>query len=242
MAAVLKLTPEFATESDVYAAYDGLVRRLALKLSRNLPDTVSMDDLLQAGSIALIEAYRRYDGSSGASFETYASIRVNGAMVDELRRTAFGSRGVRRELRRVAGVVDLLSKRAGREPRNAEIAAELGLEINQYHSLMARSLHQQVLSLDIPGPDNEGSIGDSMAHDGLSPESEVARIELNERVRSAIDQLPERECMALTLYYYHGMNLREVGMRMGVSESRVCQLQSSGVRKLRANLAELDAA
>ncbi len=242
MAAVLKLTPEFAGEADVYAAYEGMVRRLAFKLSRHLPETVSLEDLLQAGSIALIEAYRRYDGSSGASFETYASIRINGAMVDELRRTAFGSRGVRRELRRMADVIDLLSNRVGREPRNAEVAKEMGLEINQYYSLMARSLQQQVLSLDVPGPDSDGSVGDAIENECLSPESEAECLEINQRVRTAIEQLPERERLALSLYYFHGMNLREVGLRMGLSESRVCQLQSGATRKLRASLIEFKAA
>lgn len=242
MAAVAKMAPEFASETELFNQYENLVRRLAFKMAKTLPDSVCLDDLCQAGFMGLIEAYRRFDGTSGASFATYATIRINGAMLDELRRNAFGSRQVRREARRAAEAIGFLSRREGRVPRSVEIAAELGMETNEYHRLVANSANQQLVSLDTPSAESDSSLGDCLPGDEVAPEVRAQDQEMTSLLHEAIAELPEREREAILGGYQSGLTLKEIGSTIGVSESRVCQLQASGLRRLRAKIVPLVAA
>ncbi len=212
-----------------------LVRRIAHHLAARLPPGVDVDDLVQAGMIGLIEAARQFRGDGGASFETFASFRIRGAMIDELRRGDWTPRSVHRKVREAADALRELEQRHGRAASSQEVAAAIGLKPDEYQQLMDDAARGQVLSLD--------ATVDAAGEPALSPDTHQAgpatlldQAEFRDALAEAITSLPDRERTVMALYYQEEMNLREIGAVLGVTESRVCQIHGQALVRLRARM------
>lgn len=223
-------------QRDLLEQHLPLVRRQALSLQLKLPACVELDDLIQAGTIGLLDALKRFDANQGASFATFASQRIRGAMLDELRSRDWVPRRVRRNARALDETLRLLEQRLGRAPEEREIAAAMGIDLAEYRQLLLDANGSQMVALDEMGEDEIDAV--SATSQALSPFAELAEGRDRERLIKAIEALPEREKLLLALYYQEDLNLKEIGAVLGVSESRVCQLHSQAVARLRSWLAE----
>jgi RNA polymerase sigma factor FliA len=217
-----------------------LVKRIAYHLMSRLPPSVQADDLIQAGMIGLLEASRNYDPTQGASFETYAGIRIRGAMLDEIRRTDWTPRSVHRKARQVAEAVREIENQKGRDARDNEVAALLGISLDEYHKILQDATGCRVFSFEDPAALGSGDDDDLGA--GIeAPNQPLENLQTQDFQRSlaeAIAGLPERERLVMALYYDEELNLREIGEVLGVSESRVCQIHGQALIRLRARMGE----
>ncbi|MDR1350709.1 MAG: RNA polymerase sigma factor FliA [Zoogloeaceae bacterium] len=217
--------------------YAPLVKRIAHHLMARLPANVQLEDLVQNGMIGLLDAFARYEEGLGAQFETYASQRIRGAMLDGLRENDWLPRSLRREMRRVENALRQLEQQQGRPPSEGELAENLGMPLADYQKLLQEARGHQILYLD-DFVSEEGE--DFLArHLGSSADDPIVRLEdknLRQHLVRAIDALPEREKLLMALYYEEELNLKEIGEIMGVSESRVCQLHSQAVSRIRSRL------
>lgn len=214
-----------------------LVKRIAYHLISRLPPSVQVDDLIQAGMLGLLDASQHYDATQGASFETYAGIRIRGAMLDEIRKNDWAPRSVHRKAREVAQAIHALESRHGRDARDNEVAASLGISLEEYHHILQDASGCKIFSLDDMGDDEHG-IADTLAADSPDPEHELADDRFKRSLAQAIGDLPERERLVLSLYYDEELNLKEIGAVLGVTESRVCQIHSQAVLRLKARMRE----
>ncbi len=221
--------------------YLPLVRRAAAKMIGGLPSNVELDDLIQAGVMGLMEAMQRYEAGHGAQFETFAMQRVRGAMLDELRGTDWVPRSVRKCQREIAAAVHTLEHQLHRAPSDVEIAAHLNLSLDDYHEMLTDVRGAQLVYTD----DYEAGEGDThyldrhlKPDDKSDPSAQLSDRRFREALVRAIEDLPEREQYVMSMYYEHDMNLREIAAVLGVTESRVCQLHSQSVARLRARLKE----
>ncbi|APX93011.1 RNA polymerase sigma factor FliA [Halomonas sp. 1513] len=214
--------------------YLPLVRRQALALQVKLPASVELDDLIQAGMVGLLDCLNRFDAGQGASFTTYASQRIRGAMIDELRSRDWVPRSVRRNARALDEAMRRTEQRLGRAADEQEIADELGIELAEYHQQLADANGGQLLPYEeLVAEGVEPGSGEGAPP---SPFAALVDGEQRQRLVDAIELLPEREKLLLGLYYQEELNLKEIGAVLGVSESRVCQLHSQAVTRLRARL------
>lgn len=212
-----------------------LVKRIAYHLLTRLPPSVLLDDLVQVGMIGLIEAWRNYDASQGATFETYAGIRIRGAMLDEIRRNDWTPRSVHRKAREVAEVIRRVENEKGRDARDVEIAAAMAISLDEYHQILQDSQGSRLLSTD--EMEELGiSPADSLKDHSAGPVEGLERMAFQKALAEAISHLPERERIVLALYYDEEMNLREIGEVLEVSESRISQILSQTTGRLRAKL------
>lgn len=230
-----KMTTTVPSESELIAHHSELVKRIAYHLAARLPSSVDVADLIQAGVIGLIEAVRHYSSDRGASFETYASIRIRGAMVDELRKGDWAPRSVHRRARDVAQAIHKIEQASGREARDQEIAEKLSITLSEYHQIAADATRCQVLSMDAHSED-EDSMDCPDASSG--PLEHLQKSEFQTLLAKTIAEMPEREKMVLSLYYTDEMNLREIGATLNISESRVCQIHGQALLRLRSRMSE----
>jgi RNA polymerase sigma factor FliA len=207
-----------------------LVKRIAYHLAGRLPPSVEVNDLIQAGMIGLLEAATHYSSDRGASFETYAGIRIRGAMIDALRKLDWAPRSVHRKARAVAGAIREIEGREGREAREPEIAAAMGVPIEEYHRIVQDSAACQIASMD------ELAAAAAVADRDANPELDAESGALRSAVAEAIATLPERERLVMSMYYDDELNLKEIGAVLGISESRVCQLHGQALVRLRSRL------
>ncbi|NKF21707.1 RNA polymerase sigma factor FliA [Solimonas marina] len=221
-------------ENALVRQHTDLVKRIAHHLAARLPASVEVDDLIQAGVIGLIEAARNYSGTRGASFETYAGIRIRGAMLDELRQTDWAPRSVHRRERAVQEAIRKIEQETGREAREHEVAERLDIGLPEYHSIVQDAARCQVLSLDHSGENNDETI--DAPDDTAGPLQCLQHAEFQQELTQAITELPERERLVLSMYYERELNLREIGAVLKVSESRVCQIHGQALLRLRARL------
>ncbi len=216
-----------------------LVKRLAHHMKAKLPPSVEVDDLVQAGMMGLLDAINRYEDNHGAQFETYAVLRIRGAMLDELRNSDWMPRSTRQNMRKVETAMNELQQRLGRPPSESEVAKSLKMSLADYQDLLSDGGgHQLVYYEDFRGDDDDGSFLDRYAVDDEDPLRSLLDTDFRQAVIDAIDKLPPREKMLMGLYYEEELNLKEIGAVMGVSESRVSQLHTQAVARLRAALRE----
>lgn len=217
-----------------------LVKKLAHQLKAKLPPSVEVDDLIQAGMIGLLDAINRYEDTHGAQFETYAVQRIRGAMLDELRGSDWLPRSIRQNMRKIEDAMSKLQQRLGRPPKETEIAKELKLPLAQYQDMLNDGLgHQLVYYEDFHEKDENDHFLDRYCIDEKSdPLQTLVNGGFRTAVIQAIEALPERERILMGLYYEQEMNLKEIGAVMGVSESRVSQLHSQAIARMRAKLRE----
>ena len=231
--------------------YVPLVRKLALQLLAKLPASVELDDLLQTGSIGLLDAMRRYQESPGATFETYACARIRGAMVDELRNQDWLPRSARSKAKQIDQAIVNLERRLMRAPSESEIASELVLSMKDYRALLDDARGTQVLHYEDFGAAEEGDrdwlattqanvtmAAPHAACTGTDPAQRILNGELRQALAHAIDSLPQREKLLLSLSCDQGLNLKEIGLVLGVTEARVCQLRVQATARIRAYLAQ----
>jgi len=222
---------------DLVREHAGLVKRIAHHLMGRLPDSVQVDDLIQAGMIGLLEAARKYDGGKGASFETYAGIRIRGAMLDEIRKGDWAPRSVHRNSRRISDAIKQVESEKGRDAEDSEVAAHLGISQEEYHSILRDSNGCRLFSYEEVVEKSESGM-DVFQETAPSPFAGIERDSFRQSLAQAIQQLPEREQLVLALYYDEELNLKEIGAVLGVSESRVSQLHSQATHRLRARLGD----
>ena len=223
-------------DDDAVVHHAPLVKRIAHHLAGRLPSNVQVDDLIQAGMIGLLEATRQYDATQGASFQTYAAIRIRGAMIDEIRRLDWTPRSVHRKAREVASAVTAIEHQTGREAKDREVAEQLGIDIKDYHQILQDAAVARIVSID--EQDSEfGELHDVGGHAPAAMEL-FEQDEFQAAMSAAIRKLPEREQLVMQLYYDEELNLKEIGEVLGVSESRVSQIHGRIALKLRGLLAD----
>ncbi|HEY6896970.1 MAG TPA: RNA polymerase sigma factor FliA [Rhodocyclaceae bacterium] len=215
--------------------YAPLVKRIAYHLMAKLPASVQLEDLIQNGMIGLLDALGRYEEGLGAQFETYAVQRIRGAMLDGLRENDWLPRGVRREMRRVEVVIQRLEHENGRPPTEKELAGALDMSLEDYQKLLQEARgHQLVYLEDMSDGDGDDFLEHHAAGSSPDPLALLEDANMRAALVRAIAALPEREKLMMALYYEQDLNLREIGEVMGVTESRVCQLHSQAIARLRA--------
>jgi len=213
-----------------------LVKRIAYHLLNKLPDSVQVDDLIQAGMLGLLEALKHYDATQGASFETYAGIRIRGAMLDEVRRSDWTPRSVHKKSRMVAQAIRAIENRSGREARDSDVAEYLGIALEEYNQILQDSVSCRVFSTDELAQNGDHYLDEVLDHEE-EPMAALSRDGFHQALAAAIMGLPERERLVISLYYDDELNLREIGEALNISESRVSQISSQALLRLRSRLA-----
>lgn len=223
-------------------AYAPLVKKIAGLLMARLPPSIELDDLVQVGIIGLIDAAKQFDPTQGVLFETFASQRIRGAMLDELRREDWLPRQTRKNIRQIEETINKLEQQLGHAPMESDIATAMGLPLDDYQSMLGECKGQTLVHFeDFSGSDGEtmenpiSHIEDRNAADPLNSLSDDS---FRTALIQAIDTLPERDRLVMALYYEQELNLKEIGAVLEVSESRVCQLHTQAVARLRAKLNE----
>lgn len=219
--------------------YQPLVRRLAHHMMAKLPANVEVDDLIQVGLIGLSEALSRYEAAQGVQFETFATQRIRGAMLDELRGNDWMSRGSRKSQKDIEQALRRLEHKLGRTPLESEIAADLGLSLVDYQSLLGKVRGTQLVYLEdmARGSDEDDSFLDRHVGDSeVDPMNMLRDQRLRQALVAAIKNLPEREQFIMSMYYEQDMNLKEIAAVLDVTESRICQLHSQSIARLRAKM------
>jgi RNA polymerase sigma factor for flagellar operon FliA len=214
-----------------------LVKRIAYHLIARLPHTVDVLDLIQEGLIGLLDASQNYNTEQGASFETYAGIRIRGAMLDEIRRNNWAPRSVHRKAREIAGVMHEIEQREGRNAQDNEVAQAIGISTAEYHQQLYNASGHQLFSLD-ELTDHDQTLAQPISKNDLEPEQTVQKAGFQQALSDAIQTLPERERLMMSLYYNDELNLKEIGEVLNVSESRVSQIHSQTIIRLRSKLGD----
>ncbi|AKH65496.1 MULTISPECIES: RNA polymerase sigma factor FliA [Photorhabdus] len=224
-------------KNSLWKRYVPLVRHEALRLQVRLPACVELDDLLQAGGIGLLNAVERFDSLQGTAFTTYAVQRIRGAMLDELRSRDWAPRSVRRNAREVTQTIRKLEQDLGRPASEQEVAKELKIDLVEYRQILLDTNNSQLFSYD-EWHEMHGESCEPVIEEGheTNPLQQLLESDVRQRVIDAIDSLPEREKMVLTLYYQEELNLKEIGAVLEVGESRISQLHSQAIKCLRARL------
>ena len=227
---------EHRTRNELVIKHYALVQRIARQIHARLPSSVELDDLVSVGVVGLIEAMARFNPTRGVPFDTYARHRIRGAILDALRAVDWVPHSVRRKAQAIERARRSLRSRGGELPSEEQIARRLGVPVEDYRALLRDSEIRQLLSLDAPAAnDNPTPLVEQVSSD-TDVEVETAEDELRAMVAGAVQELPEREATAITLYYFHELPLKEVGRHLGVTESRACQLCGQGIKRLRRRL------
>ncbi len=219
-------------EDNLVSQHAALVKRIAFHLVNRMPASVQVDDLIQAGMVGLLEAASHFDASQGASFETYAGIRIRGAMLDEIRRLDWTPRSVHRKSRAVSEAMRKLEVELGRDPTDQEIATELGVSLDEYHQILVDANSSRVFSTEALEEQGLPSPG----VDSATPFDSLNQQQYQDELASSIRALPEKEQLVMGLYYDEELNFREIGQVLEVSESRVCQIHGQAMLRIRGKM------
>jgi RNA polymerase sigma factor for flagellar operon FliA len=217
------------------------VRYLARRIHERLPQHVDLEDLISAGVLGLIDAFRKFDPEKKVQFRSYAQFRIRGAILDSLRTLDWSPRDLRRKGRAIEEAIRTLTSRFGRAPLEPEVAAELVMDLGEYQQLLGELKGLEIGTLHLERSEDSGE--EELAYIPNDPEDDplfrCLKGEMQQRLAGAIDELPERERLVMTLYYYEEMTMKEIGLTLGVVESRVSQIHASAVLHLRSLLADL---
>jgi RNA polymerase sigma factor for flagellar operon FliA len=223
-------------ESDSIIRHATLVKRIAFHLLNRLPPTVQVDDLIQSGMVGLLEAASNFDSKNGASFETFAGIRIRGAMIDEIRKSDWTPRSVHRKFRAATEAIRKIENETGLDANESDVALLLGLSLSDYHQILIDSSSAKIHSIE----SLEESASDSvMPHSNENtPEESFAESEYQMQLVKGIKKLPEKEQLVMSMYYDDEMNFREIGEVLDVTESRICQLHGQALLRIKAKMTE----
>ena len=237
---------EITTENreEVIKQYSPMIKYVANRIAMRLPPHIEVDDLISVGVLGLIDAITKYDPTRGAKFKTYAEFRVRGAILDELRSMDWVPRSVRQKASNIDSVVQKLQSTLGRPPEDEEVAGEMGISLDQFFDTLNETKSMPVLSLEGLGIAKETgeqqSLLDCLAGKGdTDPETQIRLNELKVIIAQAIDTLPEKARLMISLYYYEELTMKEIGVVLDVTESRVSQIHSKAVFKLCTELKAL---
>tara|TARA_R110002096_G_scaffold130643_5_gene279930 strand:- start:24648 stop:25367 length:720 start_codon:yes stop_codon:yes gene_type:complete len=221
------------SSNDLVTEHVELVKRIAHHLAARLPATVDVNDLMQSGMVGLLEAAGNFDASRGASFETYAGIRIRGAMLDDIRKHDWTPRSVHHKYRRVTEAINEIEGETGEAASPEQVAQRIGISIDDYYKILSDSACSRLFSFEetLEEPTMQRKPPSS---DTPRPDEELYREQFRDQLASSIEQLPERERLVLSLYYEQELNMKEIGAVLEVSESRVCQIHGQAVMRLRA--------
>jgi len=229
-----------ASRDELIVSHLPLVKYLVKRIAANLPSYLDEDDLISVAVIGLITSAERFEPSRGIRFKTFAEQRIKGTIYDELRAQDWFSRSVREKYKRLEREITSLSHKLGRDPQSEEIAASMNMELEDYFEMLGEVHSYAFMSLDESWQDDEGntvSLLDMLEDKGaVNPQSQLIRMQVVESLGEAINALPEKEKLVITLYYYEEMNLKEIGEIISLTESRVSQLHSQAVLRLRSKL------
>lgn len=216
--------------------HTNLVKRIAHHMVARLPASVQVDDLIQAGMIGLLEAAGNFDHGKGASFETFAGIRIRGAMLDEIRRGDWAPRSVHRNSRMIAEAIREVEADTGRDARDTEVAAKLNMELADYHHILNDVRSGRMIGIEDLGVTDDALLSDEQDASFDGPFHDIEKDAFQKSLANTIRTLPEREALVLSLYYDEELNLKEIGAVIGVSESRVSQIHSQAMMRLKARM------
>jgi len=222
-------------KSALLEQYTVLVKRIAYHLLARLPASVLVDDLIQSGMIGLLEASNNFDASKGASFETFAGIRIRGSMLDEIRRGDWTPRSVHKNSRMVSDAIKVLESELGRDVTDKEVADKLDLSLNDYHHILNDVSSGKIVGIEDLGI-NEDALNSKKEATSDEPYNQIEQVVFKRALSECISTLPERESLVLSLYYDEELNLREIGQVLDVSESRVSQIHSQAMHRLKARM------
>jgi len=225
---------DMQSSDDLVKRYAPLVQRIAYHLKSRLPDSVLIDDLLQSGMMGLLEASGKFNDSKGASFETYAGIRIRGAMIDDIRKGDWVPRSVHKNARAIASAITQIEQSTGQIATDHEIAARLDITLDKYHSILKDAANGHIFAFDELGV-TEDYLADS-TQGANEPYKGLRDEKFKVSLKKAIETLPERERLILALYYDEELNLKEIGEVIGVSESRVSQIHSQAMVRLKSRM------
>ncbi len=214
-----------------------LVKRIAYHLLSKLPDSVQVDDLIQAGMLGLLESIKNYDSSKGASFDTYAGIRIRGSMLDEVRRCDWVPRSVYKKSRFISDAIRIIENQTGTAAKDSDVAEYLGISLDEYNHILQDSSNCRVFSVEELAQTGDNYLEEAS---GVSeaPLESITRDGFQQALSMAIGSLPEREKLIISLYYNEELNLREIGQILNLTESRVSQISSQAVIRLRSRLSD----
>ncbi len=235
-AAMYKSVKNTGVDIDVLQ-HVSLVKRIAYHLLNKLPDSVLVDDLIQSGMLGLLEAAKNYDASQGASFDTYAGIRIRGAMLDEVRRSDWTPRSVHKKARNVAEAIREIENKTGQDAKDTDVAEYLGVQLDEYHQILQDSSSSKTFSIEELSQSGDHILEQFTDHNP-GPAEKQLKADFSKALVQAITELPEREKLVISLYYDDELNLKEIGQVLDVSESRVSQISTQATLRLRARLAE----
>lgn len=214
-----------------------MVKRIAHHLLGRLPQSIQLDDLVQSGMVGLLEAVRHYDETKGASFETYAGIRIRGHMLDEVRRNDWVPRSVYRNARSISAAVKVVENRLGRDAKDNEVAQELGISLAEYHEMLTDSSGAHLYGFDDLGVTDD-VLKDETLGMSSEPHANALNADMKTHLAQIVSGLPKNERLVLSLYYEQDLNLKEIGEVLGVSESRVSQIHSQATHRIKSRLHE----
>lgn len=223
-------------QQQIVEQHTNLVKRIAHHMVARLPAHIQVDDLIQAGMIGLLEASKNFKEGKGASFETFAGIRIRGSMLDEIRRGDWAPRSVHRNSRMLAQAVKDVENETGREAKDVDVAAKLDISLNEYYDLLNDVSSGRIIGIEDLGVSEDVIVAENQDATHNEPYSEIEKSEFQQALVTCIKGLPEREALVLSLYYDEELNLKEIGQILEVSESRVSQIHSQAMVRLKSRM------
>ncbi len=238
---VKEMEINFENREAVIVEYSPMVKYVANRIALRLPPHIEVEDLISVGVMGLIDAIEKYDPARGAKFKTYAEFRVRGAILDELRSMDWVPRSIRQKASQIDAVIQKLQAKFGRPPEDEEVAKELGISLDQFFDTLNETRSMPVLSLDdlniVKETGGQQSLLDCLAGKvDADPQVQFRLNELKEVIAKTIDTLPEKERLVISLYYYKELTMSEIGVVLNVTESRVSQIHSKTMFRLRTKL------
>jgi len=227
---------ESRSRDELILEYAPLVKQIVDRMALRLPPNISKDELISGGIMGLFDALNKFDPNKGTQFKTYASLRIKGAILDELRKMDWVSRSVRRDIHKIEGARRSLELSLGREPDDSEIAKEMGIDINAYHRMTKRAQGAGLFSLDRVMPGGFVSKFKRQTSDAPSPFDEIEKKEIKKIIGQALSKFSEKEQLVMSLYYYDELTLKEIAKILDLTESRISQIHSKAIIKLRTKL------